>query len=549
MYTVQVLRKHLLAMIGMCMLILSVGITDAQTAAWMRKTVVLKAEKAALPALIARFADETGQSVVIEGRPLAKLVDLDVQKTAAEALTDISKAFDYDWTISKSGVILLTKRFTTRQDMPEFTVPELKAVAQDVCDVVRAVYPLQGTNPGIHKMFPILTKSLNPAQRKILTDGKKLQISSLSKEQQLLVAQIVYTELLEKLLKSWERLHDGLQALPNASVYRVQQKFGQGALSEDRLETYLTLSNKDGTEAVFELYGRRVGDKSGEASIEVGNDEDIAAVPSTSGEMPGVKRRSSDVSLGLCALQKAIAALQERSGGTILLDPALAQRHVILEARNASVPQILSALAELQDLALTKLDANKYTLLRREYLRPQKVQELGTVIKVVLPPDLRRFLLADPEAKPREKRVDDLPLPAYKTYFIAHRANARFVEMYDTERTRLYHSLLLDKRLSEQRVFFPHLSPQQQERCVRILALRACDYSVLELTPLMNKLTTYQENPSSAYLRYDNPRMERNGGFILIGGELKPDQQGGEFGVPLWLVPAEPDTLPPVSAP
>ena len=480
--------------------------------AFLQKPVSVQMENASLALLVKRLADATGRSILVEGHPLDRKISLTTTDTVEKVITDIATQFDYEWTLSRSGVILLHKRFFLREDRPEFNVPEIQAGIDDLLNAIRAIYPEADGAIDMHDQVGVLGRSLSPGQRQALTQGQRFRIGELSPDQQRAATLVIYAELLYDFYGRWQILHEALQNPSQISLCTETLLAGQPPyrLATDHRDTYLAIPTKNGSERRV-ILNREDGPP---APLPEENEKKEAEKPSQRPDEANVLSRQlplaeDAISLGECTLKQVAQVLQARTPSKITVSPVLLARRMIVEARHASMDQILSALAELHEWALTKTEAGNYILLRHNYLPPQNIMDIGPRIKAGFPADFRRFLTLDPVPKEGERFLT-FPLPAYKSMYTARRVATKLEDMLKSEIEQFYRQTHLQvERLEEKPLPYSKLSAAQQQQCLRILVLTACQQTIHTMGQLLDKLTTYQTDPANAWLFFELQNAEK----------------------------------------
>ena len=110
-------------------------------------------------------------NVLVDGEPRTQHADVNADKTVREALNAVCDAFDYKWTLSKSGIVLLTKRFKNSEERPQMRYAEMVQMAKDIRDAL-SLSPVTDEDASPNATLKQLLKSLTPEQYAALTGPK-----------------------------------------------------------------------------------------------------------------------------------------------------------------------------------------------------------------------------------------------------------------------------------------------------------------------------------------------------------------------------------------
>ena len=203
-------------------------------------------------AILDALTQETHVNILVDDEPLRQNADLIFNGTLREALDRVGNAFDYTWTVSKGGVVLMSKTFKNYDERPQVNLPEMLQMTRDILNALNLVqYDKDETH------WPLILKqvaqSFTPEQAKVLNDGKKLRGSDLFPEQQQALQQAILSNTFLRPLHLWEELLPNLESMPGS---RMQAR-KHDAVKSDRntpLFDYLyVFRGKDGRLHVFEL--------------------------------------------------------------------------------------------------------------------------------------------------------------------------------------------------------------------------------------------------------------------------------------------------------
>jgi hypothetical protein len=133
-------------------------------------------------------------TALADGEPASNSADIVVLATAAQALDVIGDRFDYSWLKSKSGVILLFKRFRKPEERPQMNVPEMRRMARDVAAAANRI-PHGATSDAWHATLVALSRTFTSGQAHALQSGKKIYVTDLAPNQRALVREAIVTRM------------------------------------------------------------------------------------------------------------------------------------------------------------------------------------------------------------------------------------------------------------------------------------------------------------------------------------------------------------------
>ena len=181
---------------------------------WKTQIVTLHVANKSLSDIAALLATQTGRNILIDGEPALNSADLHFSGAAASALDKIADMFDYAWTVSKSGIVLMTKRFHNPASLPQTNAGELRQTAQEIVESLKILPSLPDRQ--LSECFGSLAATFTPAQAETLQNHGRLRTGDLLPSQQELARTAIYTHLLTQPLAKWQRLLEQLTNLPTA---------------------------------------------------------------------------------------------------------------------------------------------------------------------------------------------------------------------------------------------------------------------------------------------------------------------------------------------
>jgi hypothetical protein len=133
-------------------------------------------------------------SLLIDGEPLRKRSNLDIQGTLAEALDRVADDFDYNWRTTKSGIVLLTKRFKNPEELPQLNLPEMRQMAKDIWQTMNSL-PVDTDAAQAAPLLKALLTQLDKTQVDALKSGQVLHGSDLNPTQAQLLMQLTQCQV------------------------------------------------------------------------------------------------------------------------------------------------------------------------------------------------------------------------------------------------------------------------------------------------------------------------------------------------------------------
>jgi len=77
----------------------------------------------------------SGLNILIDGEPLKPSAEVNFDGTLEEALNRVADIFDYNWKVTKGGIVLFNKRFKNRDDAPQATLPEITHLVNNIAEI------------------------------------------------------------------------------------------------------------------------------------------------------------------------------------------------------------------------------------------------------------------------------------------------------------------------------------------------------------------------------------------------------------------------------
>lgn len=135
---------------------------------------------------------QTGLNFLLDNAPDTIKANLEFEGSADKALEKIITLYDYQYTIGKTGAILMHRAFLTSRSLPQLNRPELIATLTDILTIIKSVphdSKVTPRNYGFRAGFRKVALSLSTEQVQFLRTGQQLPIASLSQEQRAMLTQ------------------------------------------------------------------------------------------------------------------------------------------------------------------------------------------------------------------------------------------------------------------------------------------------------------------------------------------------------------------------
>ncbi len=168
------------------------------------------------------LAERLHCGIMVDDEPLLTKADLKFDGTGKDALDKVMDAFDYTWEVSKSGGVLMRKRFRNPVEHPQMNYAELRQMARDAVTILDTLH----FNPQTYQeTWPYILRELYESftleQRVIMTDEtKSLTMPQLAPEQRALVEKAIYCSMFQEQIRAWNAFAAQLDALPQSWMQR-----------------------------------------------------------------------------------------------------------------------------------------------------------------------------------------------------------------------------------------------------------------------------------------------------------------------------------------
>lgn len=185
------------------------------------KQVTLNVKGTSLANLCKVLSAQIGHGIIVDGVPLREQADVEFSGDGSKALDKVADVFDYSWTLGKSGVVLMRKRFTNPDEMPQFTRAEWRRVSRNVLSILSAFS--FDHNAAHEQEYPVqLYHTFTPEQVQSLQSGKKLYFNQMPEAQQHLVQAWIYTGYFAPEYAAWQNLFDRLDVMHAGYIKQLE---------------------------------------------------------------------------------------------------------------------------------------------------------------------------------------------------------------------------------------------------------------------------------------------------------------------------------------
>lgn len=500
---------------------------------WKRRKITLSFQDYSLSAASRELANKIGKSILIEGEPERTSFDLNKTDSVETLLNEVADAFDYSWHLSKSGVLLFTKRFHNRAEYPQIVELELSESVTDMLDIMRSLPASSALSISIQDQIVSLAHSLIPIQIETLKQGGKLRLGSLSEDQRKIAESLIYTKMFQNIRQNWKSLDEQLAGIKETYLRIKSSSYTNTVLQKQENLLNLILQYVHPTNRQEGIFQCEVTKENLNVK-DVGADDTSAVHKASSKSMSSSKEvGTANLLSGVTTLDHVVQILAQETGSPLLVSPALSSRRLIVQLQKATAKQTINALAELEGWTWRSTKEGTLLLTRSRSPSCANLEEVRQAMGVVLPADMRRFLTERP-ALVENEIIYPVGLSTYAGHENAMRVRAKLEELLAKRSFKFYMSVR--SQLQKQDTLpFKQLTFEQRSELSLILTLKVCVSSVLNFTSLFDRPTTYESNPAEAYLLLSRSKNSPNFADLLIQGDISSTQRGGAFGAPLML--------------
>jgi hypothetical protein len=162
-----------------------------------------------------------GVNVVTDGVPITLAASLSFKGTIKEALDKIGDAFDFDWTLTKNNIILMTKRFKNSDEFPQVHLVEIRQLTKEILAALKIV-SYDPTPAGFGDQLRTLLSSFTSQQLQMLRSGQYLRSRDLTLPQRQLLEQAILNNTFALSYSRWEELDVRLKNL-STSYFQIKR--------------------------------------------------------------------------------------------------------------------------------------------------------------------------------------------------------------------------------------------------------------------------------------------------------------------------------------
>jgi hypothetical protein len=137
---------------------------------FLERNVQIHARQVSLANVIENLATSAKASIITDGVPERSAMNLEVDGTVREALDQIAAGFDCDWSVSKSGIIMISRHFADPTEHPQIHLKEMQQMVRDIIAAFQLV-PAEVYTANFNVLLNQIARSLTPAQTSALESG------------------------------------------------------------------------------------------------------------------------------------------------------------------------------------------------------------------------------------------------------------------------------------------------------------------------------------------------------------------------------------------
>jgi len=156
-------------------------------------------------------------SVAADGEPILKKADFKFDGTIHDAIDSIARAFDYSWTVTKAGVVIMSKQFSDTRERPQVSLPEMLEMTRNMISALTLV-DYDRDSSQWQGMVKKVAETFTPEQLRVLNKDEKLHGSSLTAQQQDALRGAILTNTFASQLQVWEALLPNLENMQQSHL-------------------------------------------------------------------------------------------------------------------------------------------------------------------------------------------------------------------------------------------------------------------------------------------------------------------------------------------
>jgi hypothetical protein len=377
-------------------------------AAWISKPAVLNAKRQSLLEMLRLVIPSQGAGFVIDGDPVMRTADLQINGSAGEVLDRIADLFDYSWSATPEGIVVLNKRFKTSDDRPQVKVPEMLAMARDVTRAFDAMSFDRSNRWEVPLLS--LANSLSVDQLNALKAGRVLKGASLTAHQLELLQSALLTNTFATSAEAWYEFRTQLAGI-GESVVSLEGggiPLREGSQSQTRTLIYSVKLKSGGTLAtpLFPSLARPsefrgIRPAPGGSPSQFLSDESRGPDSPVSPPQGNTNKNSprsvmiAKVSLSNESIQagRVIDLVAEKTGCHIDIPESLRIRVMSVHVNDMRAVSVLNAIAQLNDWKYTIRENDSVLISRYGFALPAHPKDLQIAVIAAMPKDLRFYIL------------------------------------------------------------------------------------------------------------------------------------------------------------
>jgi len=198
------------------------------TPKWQDKQIHFVVTRQPFGAILSELSRQIGTSIMADDEPLVKAASFDIEGSAKAALDKIANTFDYSWQTSKSGMVLMSKRFDNPQEIPQMHLLELQQMVKQSLEALSFI-KCDSTFDWWSFKCKTLYDLMTPEQKQYLQTGKALGYAEWTPEQRDLVWQMTLNRRFSGFLTGWNDLNFTLSGFARAAIQRQNRVIVDGA--------------------------------------------------------------------------------------------------------------------------------------------------------------------------------------------------------------------------------------------------------------------------------------------------------------------------------
>jgi len=137
---------------------------------FLERAVRISARQKSLADFVEYLAATAKISIVTDGVPDRVAANLEVDGTVREALDKLAAGFDCGWSVSKSGIVMIARRFADETEHPQIHLKEMQQMVRDIHAALQLVPP-EVYNMNCNVLLNQLEHSFTPTQMAACKDG------------------------------------------------------------------------------------------------------------------------------------------------------------------------------------------------------------------------------------------------------------------------------------------------------------------------------------------------------------------------------------------